>query len=380
MRGSSKNSQAKVKERVFLEIDLGRIEKNYKALKEKAKKDVEVMCIVKADAYGHGMKEVSKRLFHGGCNFFGVSSVEEGVELRKSGIGGRVFVLGGISNEVEAHSLVKYDLTPVVHEIEGLRILISFVKKKRRSLGIHLKFDTGMGRLGFMPNDVKDLFEILKKEKEIHIEGIMSHFSESEKRNAYGLKQVENFKGIIGFFSSKKINPPYIHMANTGGLINYPEAYFNMVRIGIGLYGSYPSKELQGSLNIEEAMCLKSRITHVKEFEKGSFLSYGRTFRTKRRTRIGFIPCGYAYGYRRGLSNRASVIVRGKRCNVVGRICMDWTLIDITDTEAERGDEVILLGKKGNERITSWDLAEKLNTIPYEIFCGISMAVRRYYL
>ncbi|MCX7856642.1 MAG: alanine racemase [Deltaproteobacteria bacterium] len=377
MKKSSGNS---AKDRIFAEINLGTIERNYKLIKGRVGKDVEVLCVVKADAYGHGMIHVSKRLYHSGCNFFGVSSVNEGIEMRKAGIGGKILILGGIFSPDGIKSLVSYNLTPVIHELESLRKIIDFAKKSKRDIVIHVKFDTGMGRLGFMPEEAGSLIDLLKNEPRLHIEGIMSHFSESEKRNGYGLKQVDTFENVLRLFGSYGIKPVHIHMANTGGIINYPEAYFNMVRVGIGLYGSYPSRELEGSLGVEEAFSLKSRIAYVKEFGEGFRLSYGGTFVTKRRTRIGFIPCGYSDGYRRGLSNCAYVIVKEKRCPVVGRICMDWTLIDITDVNAEKGDTVILLGKTEKERITAWELADKLNTIPYEIFCGISKDVRRYYI
>ncbi|MCS7280014.1 MAG: alanine racemase [Desulfobacterota bacterium] len=380
MKRSSKDSQIKSKSRVFAEIDLGTIEKNFKAIRKKAGQDVDVLCVVKADAYGHGMTRVSRRLSECGCFFFGVSSVEEGVRLRRSGIEGKILILGGLLPSEDPAQVIEYQLTPVVHEIEGLKRLCEFTKNNKKKIGIHVKFDSGMGRLGFMPEDANYLLEIFKHERNLFVEGIMSHFSESEKRDSYGLKQIEIVKSIVKLFSSTGIKPRFVHMANTGALINYPESYFNMVRIGIGLYGSYPAKELEGSLPIEEALSLKSIVAFVKEFEAGVYLSYGRTYVTKRRTRIGFVPCGYSDGYRRGLSNLANVIVGGKMCPVVGRICMDWTLVDITDTEAKAGDLVILLGKERDVKITAWDLAEKLGTIPYEIFCGLSSSIKRYYI
>ncbi len=380
MRRSSKDSRAKEKERIFVEIDLGKIERNYNLIKGKVGKEVDVLAVVKADAYGHGIIEVSRRLSLAGCNFFGVSTIEEGIELRKAKIGGRILVLGGILPFDGERSILKYDLTPVVHEIEGLKRLLGLAKRSGKKIPFHIKFDTGMGRLGFMPEEAGALVEFLRNESSLLVDGIMSHFSSSEERDSYGLGQIEIFSKIVDFFRLSGINPKYVHMANTGAVINYPESHFNMVRVGIGIYGTYPSRNLEGALPIEEALSLKGRIAFLKDFEEGSFLSYGRTYRTNRKTKIAFVPFGYGEGYRRELSNCASVIVRGKRCPVVGRICMDWTLIDVTETEAQKGDPVIFLGCEGKERITAWELAEKLKTIPYEIFCGISKSVKRYYL
>lgn len=367
-------------ERIFIEIDLSKIEGNYREIGRKVGEDVKVLSVVKADAYGHGMLRVSEKLKSCGCDFFGVSWLSEALELRRGGIKGTILIMGGLLPDEAVEAVIDEDLSVVVHDHEGLKRVLSFAKNSRLSPRIHLKFDTGMGRLGFRHDETYVVIEALRKGGNLlKIEGIMSHFSSSEVRDSFGLKQIERFKEIVNLFEAEGIKPKYIHMANTGALVNYPEAYFNMVRVGIGLYGSYPSRSLEGTLNIQEAFSLKSRISHIREFDEGTPLSYGRSFVTRRKTRIGFLPCGYSDGIRRGLSNLGSVLINGARCKIVGRVCMDWVLIDVTDVDCNAGDEVILIGGSGSERIGSLEVAEKLDTIPYEIFCTISRSVKRYY-
>jgi alanine racemase len=247
-------------------------------------------------------------------------------------------------------------------------------------LKIHLKFDTGMGRLGFMPDDAAIVMDRLGHSENIQVEGIMSHFSSSETRDEYGIGQINTFKKIIEGFSERGFQTPITHMANSGAIINYPEAHFNMVRTGISLYGSHSSKELKELLPTRQVMKFASRVSLIREFPVGFALSYGRTYVTKKKTKVAYIPIGYADGYLRALSNKGSVLIHDRRHNVIGRICMDWFLVDITDNdEVNVNDEVILIGESITNCITADEIAEITGTIPYEILCKISKRVTRIY-
>ncbi|MCX7965806.1 MAG: alanine racemase, partial [Syntrophorhabdaceae bacterium] len=231
------------------------------------------------------------------------------------------------------------------------------------------------------PHDIPYIIELIKHANNIQIEGIMSHFSASEIRDEYGLNQIKKFQEIIDLFRKNKIEPKFIHMANSGGIINYPEAHFNMVRLGISLYGSYPDATMKNKVQLRQAMKLTSKIALIREFSEGSFLSYGRTFKTERPSKIAYIPVGYSDGYPRALSNIGVVLINDTRCCIVGRVCMDWILVDITDCPHVRiGDEVILLGYGDKEAITADEIADLEGTIPYEVLCRLSKKIKRCYI
>jgi alanine racemase len=272
-------------------------------------------------------------------------------------------------------------LTPVVYHFDGLKRLEGYLSKRGSKMKVHIKFDTGMGRLGFMKEDASILIDNLKRQDAIYVEGLMSHFSSSEKRDEYGLNQVKMFKEIIGLFKDNGVSLEVVHMANTGAIINYPEAHFDMVRIGIGLYGSSPSIELRDVLGLSQVMKVVSRIAFIKDFDVGYPLSYGRTYTTEKKTRVAYVPVGYSDGYPRALSNKAKVLVNGRRCNLIGRVCMDWLLVDITEIDsAYSGDEVILLGRGDGDTITADELAVLADTIPYEVLCNISKRIPKTYV
>jgi alanine racemase len=250
----------------------------------------------------------------------------------------------------------------------------------RTPLKVHLKFDTGMGRLGFIPDDASEVLHCIEGVENLQVDGLMSHFSSSEIRDEYGILQVNTFKTIIEHFTKKGFHPPIVHMANSGAIVNYPEAHFTMVRAGISLYGSHSSKELKNHLPTKQVMKFVSKVALVREFPAGFALSYGRTFVTKKKTRIAYIPVGYADGYPRALSNKGSVLIHDKRRDIIGRVCMDWFLVDITDDDhVNVNDEVILLGESVTNCITADEIAEISETIPYEILCKVSKRVTRVY-
>lgn len=368
-------------QRALAYVDLNVIEYNYRAIKKLLPYNVKILCVVKADAYGHGAVEIARKLESIGADYLGVATTDEGIKLRNNSITIPILVMSGILMWDEIEYLYKNRLTTVVYDIDMLQRLKEESLTHDENLKIHIKIDTGMGRLGFHPNEVPVVIREIKKPCKIEVEGCMSHFSSSENRDEYGFNQIATFKDALQLLKKNGINPELIHMANSGAIVQYPETYFDMIRIGIALYGSYPSKGLSRILHVKPVMKFSSRIALIKEFPPGSSLSYGRIFITERTSRIAYVPVGYADGYPRALSNKGSVLINDKRCNVVGRICMDWMLVDVTDKDnIAVGEEVILLGSGIHDAITADEIAEHTGTIPYEILCKISKRVPRIYV
>jgi len=367
--------------RTIAYIDLNVLDGNYRIIKSMIPSHVKLLCVVKSDAYGHGANMVAQRLESNEVDYLGVATIDEGIELRDSGIHAPILVMSGILPWDNVEALMDNNLTPVVYDMETLNKVKERARSFVKAVRIHIKVDTGMGRLGFSPDDINPVINFIKGEKFLYIEGIMSHFSLSEKRDEYGMNQIKTFNKVLRIFEENGIKPDLVHMANSGAITNYPEAYFDMVRVGISLYGSHPARGLSEKLPVQQVMKLASRIAHIREFQVGCSLSYGRTYTTKRKTRVAYIPLGYADGYPRVLSNRGSVLIKGERCSIVGRICMDWLLVDITDVDCVQvGEEVVLLGSSGNAFIHVDEIAEYAETIPYEILCNISPRILRVYV
>lgn len=366
--------------RASLTIDLSALERNFRALRGRLAAGVKVLCVVKADAYGHGMTEVSTRLEAAGADCFGVATVEEGVGLRRQGVTLPILVMGGLMPWEPLAPVLEHGLTLCISDGGMLEKVAVEAEGATQALRVHLKIDTGMGRLGFLPQDLPAIVEAFRQWPHLFLEGLMSHFAASEERDDYGLRQVETFRQAASLLKECGLEPSLLHMANSGATLRYPEAQFDMVRLGIMLYGSYPDPPLAGELPLEPVMRLTTRIGAVRELPAGSALSYGRTFVTTRHTRVGYIPFGYADGYPRALSGKGYVLIDGQPCPVVGRVCMDWTLVDVTDLpEVKAGGEVTLLGRDGANAITADELALRAGTIPYEILCNMPKGVTRIY-
>jgi len=362
-------------------IDLGILEENYGMIRARVPQDVKILCVVKADAYGHGAVQVSRRLEENGVDYLGVANIDEGMELRQNGIKCPILVMGGILPWDPEDAFYEYDLAPVIYDAGMIERLKGKSFRSGKTMKVHIKVDTGMGRLGFRPEEMPHVVRTMKEIPHIEMEGCMSHFSSSEVRDEYGLNQIRTFEKSLRAMNEEGVVPTIAHMANSGAITNYPEGYFDMIRVGISLYGSHPARELGAKLPVRQVMRFVSRVALIREFPPGSPLSYGRTFTTSGRTRIAYIPVGYADGYPRALSNRGSVLIKEKRCNIVGRVCMDWFLADITDLpNAAAGDEAVLLGHDGTSTITADEIAECAGTIPYEILCKISKRVARVYV
>ena len=368
-------------DRAVAYINLGILEENYRKIRGNLSPHVGLLCVVKADAYGHGAVEVSRRLESLGAYYLGVATLDEGIELRENKIKSPILLMSGVMPWDKLETVVQYGLTPVVYDLSVLETICNDAKSFQQPLKIHLKFDTGMGRLGFMHHEIIKVMDLVAGAKNLDIEGFMSHFSSSEIRDAYGEKQVQAFKEIIEKFHRRGFRPRDIHMANSSAIINYPESHFTMVRTGISLYGSHSAQELKELLPTRQVMKFSSKVALIKEFPAGSALSYGRTYITEKTTRVAYIPVGYADGYPRSLSNKGYVFIGNKRTNIVGRICMDWFLVDISGRDdVNVGDEVTLLGESGMNVIRAEEVGELDGTIPYEILCRISKRVSRVYV
>lgn len=367
--------------RAKVEIDLKALEENYRAIRGKVPSDVKMLCVVKADGYGHGAVPVACRLESAGANYFGVASIDEGIELRNNGISLSILVMGGVMPWDETGCLWEYRLTPVLADFDSLFRVARDAKQREIPIDVHIKVDTGMGRLGFSLDELDALANALKGTGYVHVEGVMSHFACSEQRDEYGMTQISRFKEAVGFLKSHAVQPPLLHMANSGAVCQYPEAHFNMVRLGIMLYGSYPDAGMADKIQVRPVMKLASRVGYVKLFPPQSALSYGRTFTTRRRTKVAYITAGYADGIPRALSNRGAVLLHGQRCPIIGRVCMDWLLVDVTDLpDVAPGEEAVVMGAVGNDTITADEIAGHAGTIPYEILCAISRRTSRDYV
>ena len=361
-------------------IDLDALCWNFRQIRAKVGADVKILAMVKANGYGHGAPPIAEVLAAEGSDAFGVATVEEGLELRRAGIGAPILVVAGAYPE-QLDLFVENKLTPVVHDAECLVRLDDGAKKRGTTLKVHLKIDTGMGRIGFLPATLSSWLPLLKRSHALEIEGVFSHFSHADNvAGDYTRNQLEIFRDLVERLSAAGISPALIHLANSAATITLPEAYFNMVRPGLMLYGIYPSVEMARQVSLQPVLSWKSRILQLKKVPAGASISYGRTFIAKRESLIATVPVGYADGYSRSLSNRGAMLVRGKRALVAGRVCMDLTMIDVTDIgEVKQGDEVVLLGRQGNAVISADEMAAWSNTISYEILTSIGARVPRIY-
>ncbi len=368
-----------------VEIDLAALQDNYRSIQETVGQRVRVMAIVKSDAYGHGLIRAARSLYAAGARTFGVAEVEEGAALRKAGLAGEIVVLLGPALETY-DDIIRYDLTPVVFDRDHLADLAARAQVADREIGVHVKVDVGMGRLGIMPDEVPSFFRVVEELEGVYPAGIMSHLPMAEDTTS-GITngQLEHFKKIMARLQ-QQAGRPLAHIANSAALANNYGTHLDMVRPGITLYGCYPERldKEKSLLRLRPVMRFKTRVLQVKDVEAGSGISYGHIFVTRRKSRVAVLPVGYDDGYLRRLSNRAQVLIHGQRALVIGRVCMTACMVDITDlagAETVRaGDEVVLLGRQQHEKITAEEVAEWLETITYEVFCLFGGKNKRVYL
>ncbi len=340
----------------------------------------EVLAIVKADGYGHGSVVIAETLARLGITKFGVSTIQEGVTLRESGLTGAIIVLGGIFSW-QLRDLIHYELTPVISDATLAQQLGRELSASHIPFPVHVKIDTGMRRLGLDP---KTLFEFLDSplfHGPLRLESLMTHLADADNQDPQNtLRQLEQFQATAKHLRSQGVIIPSLHVANTAGIVSYPQSHYDMVRPGLLLYGYQPILSTAMPLNLKPVFGLSTKVVQVRSVAAHETLSYNGAYRTTRPSRIGILPIGYAHGYNRRLSNTGEVLIGNTRVPIVGKICMDMTLIDITDVpDGQVGDEVILLGSQGDETISANDIANWQESIPYEVLCSIGPRVNRVY-
>ena len=371
------------KARTWSEVNLSDIEENYKALRARSGNGTRFLGVVKADAYGHGAVKVAELLSHLGCEYIGVATLDEAVELRESGISLPILILGYTQPEF-AEILPKHDLTQTVFDLGTAEQVSDFALKNGVKIKTHIKIDSGMGRLGFRAKTEEEIKTILKTITlpGLDCEGVFTHFAVSEDASdSFNTTQLDFFTALVTRLEAEAgVAFKIKHCANSGAVINCRESYFDMVRPGIALYGHDPGCA-DCDIPLKSAMSLKTRIIQIKELEAGDTVSYGRIFTAQKNTKIAVLPIGYADGLFRTLSGKTDMLLRGRRVRQIGKICMDLSVIDITDIpDARLGDIVTVFGDDGGETISARELAEICGTLSYEILCAISKRVPRVYI
>jgi len=365
-----------------LEIDLSALGDNYRNLVALVGPQVRVLAVVKSDAYGHGLVEVAGCLARVGAASFGVADVAEGRRLRQAGITGEILVLlGGRTGTVA--DLIEYELTPVVYDREYLRELAAAAVALGRTAPVHLKVDTGMRRLGIRPDELPEYLALIATLTSLRLTGILSHFPLSDSADLAPTSEQNRIFGELVAALAVEGEKPLSHIANSAGFLREPRSRHDLVRAGITLYGCYPGGDpgLSSQLPLKPVMSFKSKVLQVKEVAAGCGVSYGHLFRTERPSRLAVLPVGYADGYLRRLTGRAQVLIGGRRVPVVGRICMNLCMADITGLDGViPGDEVVLLGRQGEAEISADELAAWQETISYEVLCLLGASNPRFYL
>jgi alanine racemase len=361
----------------WAEVNLDNLTHNFQQIKNLLSPKVKIMVCVKADAYGHGLIPVSKRLVSWGVDYLGVASIDEGIKLRQGRINAPVLILGLILKK-DIDPVFRYRLTTTVCDEELASTLNKRAKVLGRSVNVHIKVDTGMGRIGVLPQDAVKLVKKIHNLKSINIEGVFTHLAVADLNRDFTLYQIDLLNRLVQKLKGEGIYIPLVHAANSMGVIGYKNSHFNMVRPGLVIYGLYPRKGLK--IKLKPVLSLKTKIIFVKRLPAGHGVSYGHDYVTKDTTTIVTLPIGYGDGYPRNLSNRAPVLIGGRVFKISGRICMDQIMVDVGDRRVRIGDEVVLIGHQGKNKITAEELACLCGTIPYEIVCGLGSRVPRLYV
>jgi alanine racemase len=370
--------------RTVAEIDLAALRYNTRQVRSLLGDGTEILAIVKADAYGHGAVPIGRHLEAEGIGCFGVATLEEGSALRESGLSSPILILAGVFPE-DLASAVGKKLTPVIQDLDAARAVDEAAQRLGRRIPIHLKIDTGMSRLGIPWREWEAALKSLQRLGHLEVEGLISHFSNAESDRPsdrdFTEEQILRFRTCLEQSRKAGLEPRYIHMANSAAISLWERSRFNLVRPGLMLYGIHPSATARQKISLHPVLQWKTRILSLRRVPAGDPVSYGRTYVCRRDSHIATLAVGYADGYGRRLSNRGEVLVRGKRARITGIVCMDLTMVDVTDVPGvETGDEVVLLGRQESEEITVCEMADWMETISYEVLCGIGKRVHRVYL
>lgn len=360
----------------WAEVNLSNLKHNFAQVKKIVPRGVKIMVTVKADAYGHGLIPVAKKLVSCGVDYLGVASIDEGIKLREAKIRVPILILGLIlKNKVDP--LFKYNLAPTICTEEMAVALNKRAKNFAKPLKAHIKIDTGMGRIGVAHKEAARFIAGVAKLKFIEVEGVFTHFALADTDTEFTTFQISLLEQLIKQLIKQGIKIPLVHAANSVGIARYPRGHFNMVRPGLVVYGLYPDATLD--IDLKPLLSLRTKIVYIKKVPKGCGISYGHTYLTKKETTIVTLPIGYGDGYPRNLSNIAPVLIGGRRFKISGRVCMDQIMVDVGNAPVLLGDEVVLIGAQGKERITAEELADLAGTIPYEIVCGLGSRIPRLY-
>lgn len=358
-------------------IDLGAISHNVAAIRKKIGSQRGLMAVVKADGYGHGAVEVSRTALRNGADSLAVALPEEGQHLREAGIEAPILVLGLIQPE-EAWKVVDSRLDQTVSSIALLEALDREAGSASIQVNVHVKVETGLGRIGLEPHEVVLFLRRAKSYRNLKVAGLFSHFSAADERDkTFARHQLQLFEQTIREIQHAGIELPQRHMANSAATLDLPESYYDLVRPGLIIYGLYPSTEVSHSIEVKPAMTLKTGVCYLKTVPQGTPISYGRTFVTRKQTRVATLPLGYGDGYKRALADKGEVLIKGRRAPVIGRICMDMCMIDVSDVpDVKAGDEAIVFGQEP----TADELAAKIGTINYEVVTTVGKRVPRVYV
>jgi alanine racemase len=360
-------------------IDLGAIARNYRRLQDRVGAGRAIIAVVKADAYGHGAGPVARRLEREGASRFAVAVAEEGVALRRAGVTGQILLLN-FSDPADVGTHRAYGLSPALYDLAQARRFAEAAAGFAEPLPVHVKLDTGMGRIGFRPEELGALGDVLRRARGLRVAGTFGNLASAEDPGSpRTAEQVERLKAGAEALAAARISPGVVHLANSAGVLLHPGSWLDAVRPGLALYGVSPAGESRNDDALEPAMSLETRVMAVRELPAGVELGYGGRFVTRRPSAIAVLPIGYHDGFRRSFSGRVRVLLRGKEAPVVGAVSMDLTLVDATGLGARSGERVICLGSDGALRVTAWDLARAADTLPYEILCGIGPRVPRVY-
>ena len=367
---------------MWAEINLDNFIYNIEQIKRRAKNS-EIIGVVKANAYGHGAIEIAKTLVECDIKRLAVANIVEAIELRDNNIDIPIMILG-ISEEYAIDSILKYNVEPTVSTVNFTKKLNEKAKALNKTINIHIAIDSGMGRIGFRNNEnsILEIIEISKLSN-INVESIYTHFSTADSKNKeYSLKQLSIYKEMLDALEKNGVNIPKKNLSNSAAIIDIEEAHFDCVRPGIIQYGYYPSNEVnKKALDLKPVLSWKSRILYLKEVESNEYIGYNQNFKTTKKTKIATIPVGYADGYSRGLSNKGKVIINGTLAPIIGNVCMDQIMVDVSEIkDVASGDEVILLGSYGDIKFDAEDIANILNTISYEVLCLIGRRTPRIYI
>lgn len=367
----------------WLEINLPNIAHNIRQIRRILKPETELLAVVKANAYGHGAERVAFTALDSGADRLGVATLGEGVQLRKAGIMAPVMVLGYVASD-QAEVAIKYNICQTVYSFAAAQAISLKAQEKNKTAVVHIKVDTGMGRIGFLPSaeSADEVCRILNLPN-LYVEGIYTHFSTADEADKeFTHLQQRRFEEFIESIERRGYHIPIKHAANSAAIIDMPETHYDMVRAGMIMYGSYPSAEVsENKIDILPALSLKCRVSCVKKVPAGTAISYGRHYVTTEERIIASLPLGYADGYSRAFAKNGEVLLRGKRVPIVGTICMDQLMVDVTNLGGVAiGEKAVIIGRQGNDEITIEELAAKTNTINYEIICMLSERIPRRYI